>query len=181
MKPGWALAFGVIGGLLGAGLLLLIARRPYGASVELLPPPTPAPLLVHVTGAVVSPGVYPLDHGARVRDALTAAGGLLPDADVSRTNLAAPLADGSQIRISFQIVAMDGASLAGSENGLTNVNTATQEDLERLPRIGPVLAQEILKYRAEHGLFVDIDDLLNVPGIGPATFERLRDLVTVGE
>jgi competence protein ComEA len=181
MKPGWTLAFGVIGGLLAAGLLLLVARQPNGEPVELLPPPTLAPLIVHITGAVANPGVYTLAPSARVGDLIAVAGGLLPEADGSRANLAAPLEDGTQICIPFLILAVDGELATVDDMGLTNLNTATQTDLEKLPHIGPVLAQEILNYRAEHGQFVDVEELLNVPGIGPVTLDRLRDLVTVGD
>ena len=102
MKTRWALMFGVVGGLCGAGLLWLIASPPRGTPVALHPAPTPPPILVHVTGAVHHPGVYTLDPDSRVVDALSAAGGLLPGSDGRRINLAARLTDGDQVDIPTQ-------------------------------------------------------------------------------
>jgi hypothetical protein len=94
MKTWWAILIGVIGGLLGAGLLLLMNSNPRGEVVTLAPPPTPLPLVVDVSGAVNAPGVYELTSGSRVEDAIAAAGGLTEDAQADNMNLAAPLADG---------------------------------------------------------------------------------------
>jgi len=102
VKTGWAVAFAVTLAFLGAGLLFLITTQPKGEPVKLAPPPTPAPLLIHVTGAVASPGVYALPDGARVQDALAAAGGPLPEADVGLVNLAAFLEDGQQIWVPWK-------------------------------------------------------------------------------
>jgi competence protein ComEA len=196
MKNGWAIAFGVVCGLLGAGLLLLVTGQPEGEPIQLLPPPTTPPLVLHVTGAVVQPGVYSLPDGSRVADALQAAGGLLPESDAEPLNLAAVVQDGERIWVPWKLETKipdqpgDGGGLA-PESNLTspsppdpafpvNINNATQIELESLPGVGPVIAERIIAYRQEHGPFTKIDELQQVPGIGPATFEKLKDLITVG-
>lgn len=188
MKGVWQVALGVVCGLLAAGLILLVAAPPRGEAIRLLPPPTAAPLAVHVNGAVASPGVYWLPPGSRVAQAIQAAGGALPQADEQALNLAAPLHDGEQVRVPTQ--AREETAWPTSEASrsllapsgapsLININTATQSELESLPGIGPVLAQRIIEYRQAHGPFTRLEDLLNVPGIGPKTFERIKDLITL--
>src|SRR3990172_7692411 len=196
MKNGWAMAFGVVCGLLGAGLLLLVTGQPEGALIQLLPPPTAPPLVIHVTGAVARPGVYSLPDGSRVTDAVQAAGGMLMEADAEPLNLAALVQDGERVWVPWKPAAQAPAqSMAGEgraqESNLTspsppdpifpvNINTAPQNDLESLPGIGPVIAARIIAYRQEHGPFTRIDDLQQVAGIGPTTFDKLKDLITVG-
>ena len=188
MNTRWALMFGVVGGLCGAGLLWLIASPPRGAAVTLQPPPTPPPILVHVTGAVHTPGVYTLDPDSRVTDALAAAGGLLPSGDVDRVNLAARLSDGDQLTIpnlrptlAVGISAGPGLGDDGGQSDTQRVdlNTATLAELETLPGIGPATAAKIIDYRDTRGPFRTPEDLQKVSGIGPATFDRLKDLITV--
>lgn len=194
----WYLAFGLVGGLLGAGLLFLMTRQPAGQAITLLPPPTPAPLVVHVTGAVLQPGVYSLPTGSRVRDAVEAAGGLSQDAAEGTINLAAFLEDGARVfipsltptpRATSTRMPEKSQSLvipsATEEVTLTpsfpiNINTATLEELDVLPGIGPVTAQKIITYRETNGPFARIEDIQNVPGIGPATYAKIKDLITVG-
>ncbi len=172
---------GLLAGLLAAGLLLLLISRPRGQPVELLPPPTPSPLRVHVAGAVARPGVYALQPGAIVQQALEAAGGAAPDAALEALNQAAPLEDGQQIVVPSRLAASASPAppLSTAENGRLNINTATPPELDRLPGIGPSLAQEIAAYREAHGPFQKIEDLLLVPGIGPAKLALIKDLVTV--
>ncbi len=152
------------------------------------PPGTPAaspspPLLVHVAGAVRHPGVYELEAGSRVIDAIRAAGGPARKARLDALNLAAPLADGTQILVPergrAQATPSPAGGTGGSGAGLVNVNTATAAELEALPGIGPVLAQRIVDHRTEHGPFSSVDDLIEVSGIGEATLANIRDLVTV--
>lgn len=148
-------------------------------------------LIVHVVGAIRRPGLYRLRDGARVADALRRAGGATGRADLAALNLAAPLVDGVQVFVPPQLVvrgagaATDGAELAspGPEvaAGLgrkLSLATATADELDELPGVGPVTAQSILDYRTEHGPFRSVDDLDAVPGIGPTRIEQLRDLVT---
>ncbi len=190
----WGPLLGVLLGFAGAGALFWAARPPQGTPVTLRPPPTPAPLVVNVDGAVAAPGVYSLPPESRVQDALTAAGGLLPEADTRSLNLAAPLEDGIRLWVpaSPQETEAPASRAAApgnfegespsSETGAAskiNLNTASQAELETLPGIGPALAQNIIAYRQEHGPFVIIDEIQNVSGIGPAKFEKIRDLITV--
>lgn len=167
------------------------------------PPPSPAAsgaaglaeqgavLLVHVLGAVVVPGVYELDDGSRVVDAVAAAGGFLPTADAGSVNLARPLADGEQLRVlavgeAPPVAAPPAAAGGGGPPGAVaeagapvNLNAASEIDLDALPRIGPAMASRIVEYRTANGPFAAVDDLLQVPGIGEKTLEGLRPLVTV--
>ena len=143
--------------------------------------PSPSTLFVHVAGLVRHPGVYEFRPGQRVIDAVTAAGGPRKKADLDALNLAALLTDGEQVLVPTRGTAWPGTPVTGSSPGstLVNVNTATEQELEALPGIGPVLAQKIIDYRTEHGPFPTVDALDDVSGIGPATLEDLRPLVTV--
>ncbi len=174
---------GIFIGLLAAGLLWLLIAEPRGEPVQLVPPPTPLPLQIHVSGSVVHPGVYDLPVGSIVQEAIEAAGGALPEADLERINLAASLENGVQVRVPSrtQVAPASAAPLstAAASGGLLNLNSATAPQLELLPGIGPTLAQSIVSYREAHGLFRSLDDLLDVPGIGPAKLEQIRGLVTV--
>lgn len=174
------LAGGVLLGALTSALIFLAIAGPRGRPITLLPPPTPVPLQVHVAGAVEHPGVYALPRGSIVQDALRAAGGAAPDADLDRVNLAAELAGGERILVPAVVTAQAGsAAAAPPSDGLLNVNTATAEELETLPGIGPGLAQSIVQYRESHGTFEAVEDLLLVPGIGPSRLAQIRELVRV--
>jgi competence protein ComEA len=183
LQRGGLLLAGVLIGLLTSGLLLVLIAEPRGEPARLHPPPTPRPVRVHVAGAVRQPGVYELPQGAVVAQAIEAAGGGRPEADLEAVNLAAPLADGQQVFVPRR--AADAALEPGSQAGSTprsvllNINTATASELEDLPGIGPVLAERIVAYRQEHGPFQKVEDLLRVPGIGPAKLADIEGLVTV--
>jgi competence protein ComEA len=142
---------------------------------------TGSKVVVHVVGAVRRPGLYRLRHGARIADAVRRAGGTTRKADLEAINLAAPLEDGLQVVVPRRVpVAAPGVPAApGSpaQQGPVHLNTATLEQLDTLPGVGPVTAQKILDYRQQHGAFTSVDDLDAVPGIGPARLEQLRDLV----
>jgi len=188
VKPIYNVLIGVLAGFLLAGGILLVARAPGGEPITLQPAPTKAPIVVQVDGAVPRPGVYELAEGSRVQDAVTAAGGLLADADSTGINLAARLEDGQQLNIPYgsgsagppAAVFAGAATAAPSSDDLININTASAEELDALPGIGPTTAQKIIDYRVEHGNFQSIEDIMNVSGIGPATFDRIKDLITVG-
>src|SRR5262249_18189456 len=145
--------------------------------------PAAAPrLVVHVVGAVRRPGLYRLPHGLRVADAVGRAGGATPRADLAGINLAAPLADGEQVGgPSRSAAAAAGAAPAGApaarRAGPVQLSTATLEQLDALPGIGPATAQKILDYRRRHGAFRSVDELDAIPGIGPARLDQLRGLV----
>jgi competence protein ComEA len=141
-------------------------------------PPKPAQLFVDVVGAVRRPGLYRLAKGARVADAVTRAGGPTQAAELELLNLAALVADGEQVvvpRRGAPAVAPTGGSAAPS--GPVHLNSATLEQLDSLPGVGPVTAQKILDYRAKHGGFGSVDELDAVPGIGPSRLADLRPLV----
>ncbi len=148
--------------------------------VAVQPSPTPEELVVAVTGMVHRPGLVRLTPGARVADAIEAAGGPLPEADLTHLNLARKLSDGELVAVGVPPPPEAGAGAApGPDTGKVNLNTATRAELETLPGIGPTLAQRILDYRTTHGAFRSVDELRNVPGIGDARLAELRDRVTV--
>jgi competence protein ComEA len=137
------------------------------------------PLVVHVVGAVRRAGLFRLRDGSRVADALARAGGPTRHADLAAVNLAAPLVDGEQVVVPRRgpggSAAVSAAPGAGAK---VSLGSATVEQLDELPGVGPVTAQKIVDWRSTHGPFRSVDDLDDVPGIGPARIEQLRDLVT---
>jgi competence protein ComEA len=142
----------------------------------------PTVVVVDVVGAVRRPGLYRLAQGARIADAVSRAGGVTRKADLALINLAAPLADGEQVvvprRGTGAFAAPSGAGSPGAtSSGPVHLSTATEEQLDALPGIGPVTAQKILDYRQQHGAFTSVDELDAVPGIGPARLDQLKDLV----
>ena len=193
--------FGLSIGLLSVPLILILNRRQTGVPIQLVPPPptlTPVPLRVHVTGAVRAPGVYEMPPGSILQDAINAAGGLTESASTDRLNLAELLEDGQQITIterqptlpptstsapgqptSTPDPAQPTATVQAATGGLVNLNTATQAELETLPRIGPSIAQRIIEYRTANGPFKAIEEIKNVSGIGDATFEAIAPFITV--
>jgi competence protein ComEA len=192
--------------LLAAGLvalaLLVVGRRHVSASARAPAPLRVAPLtsrripqggalgapagrtlVVDVVGAVRRPGLVRLRPGARVADAIAEAGGLGRKADRPAVNLAAPVSDGQQV-----VVPRRGAAALGAAGGATtggaaapaapvSLNTASPEELDTLPGVGPVTAQKIVAYRQAHGAFRSVDELDAIPGIGPARIADLRGLV----
>jgi competence protein ComEA len=185
LKSTLFLASGILFGLFLAALVWVVARNPSGEAVILRPVPTEKPLIVHITGAVPRPGVYALPLGARVQDGISAAGGFLAEAEKSQINLAALLEDGEKLDIPY----IEGASpvigtpvpeVVTSTTELINLNIASAAELESLPGIGPTTAQKIIDYREQNGPFINAEDIINVSGIGPGTYERIKDLITVG-
>jgi competence protein ComEA len=210
-RPG-AVVGAVIGAVLLAVVGLFVLRTPSAA-----PPPTElslpradgtaagaggasgsvgstttvaAGVVVHVAGAVLRPGLVRLAGGARVADAVDAAGGLRPDADLVRLYLAAPLVDGQRVWV--PVVGQDtppevepgggsagGRGADGGVAAIVDLNTATATELEALPGVGPATAQAILDQRRRVGRFRSVDDLLDVRGIGPSKLAALRDRVRV--
>lgn len=193
--------------MVGGGLVAAIAVAAYlmaGASSAprpeaVIPMATPLParstpaaeastILVHAAGAVRAPGVYLFRGEARVFDLVEAAGGLTADADHNRVNLAAPLSDGEWVyflRVGETTVPapIGGSGLTDGgvsvRSGPLNLNTATAEQLESLPGVGPATAAAIIDHRQRIGGFASVDGLLAVSGIGPAKLEQIRDLVAV--
>lgn len=177
-----------------------------GGAAATLPPPStvpaatvasspassahPAAIVVHVAGAVVEPGIHEVAGGARVADAVAAAGGVAPGGEPDGLNLAAPLADGQRVYVprtgevdpaAVPSAAAPPVSPAGASApaGPVDLNTATVADLEQLPGVGPSTAAAIVDDRTRNGPFASVDDLDRVSGIGPAKLAALRDLVTV--
>jgi competence protein ComEA len=181
-KNWWLGAFIVLGALSGVGVLWLITRPPRGKPIELSPLPTLAPITVFVSGNVKQAGLYTLPYGSRVNDAIRAAGGFSADADNRAVNLAEPLADGEQLDVPAIHPSTGGGNPPGAVPGssqLLDINSASLEALDTLPGIGPVTAQRIIDFRVANGPFKAIEDLLQVDGIGQATFDDIQNLITV--
>ena len=140
-------------------------------------------VVVHVAGAVAAPGVRNLPGDARVADAIAAAGGAVPDADLGRINLAAHVEDGQQVYVPKQgepaPAAAPGGSTPAGPTAPLNVNTASAEELDALPGVGPAIAQAIVDHRTQNGPFASVENLLDVRGIGQAKLDTLRPQVTV--
>lgn len=182
----------IIGGVIGYFTPRPASDAPIAVSTPLptstpFPTATPLPIRIHVGGAVKQPGVYPLPPGSIVQDAIEVAGGPTADADVHIINLAIELRDQQKVYVPLRGEMDAPAPVSGGEPGsevamgrLIDVNAARATDLETLPRIGPTIAQRIIEYREANGPFRTIEDIQNVPGIGPSTFEGIKDLITVG-
>ena len=159
-------------------LVITLQPRPTSEPVT----PTPATINVYVSGAVENPDVYPLPLNSIVKDAIAAAGGATDDADLDRINLALRLADQQQVYVPRKGEAVppppDGSASAAPAQ--ININTASVEDLDKLPGIGPSIANAIIDYRTTNGPFKQIEDINAVKGIGDALFEKIKDQITVG-
>lgn len=183
----------IVGALLLAVVVLVGGRHVLRAGTAKAPTPAVAAasvraeasprLVVHVVGAVRRPGLYRLPGRSRTADAVERAGGATAAADLSLVNLAAPVSDGTQVVVPTRAPpAGAGAPSAApgqageAAQGPVHLNTATLEQLDALPGVGPVTAQKILDYREKHGAFSSLDDLDAIPGIGPARLEQLREV-----
>jgi competence protein ComEA len=199
---GWRLLlFGILIGLISGGAIFLVSRPVRGVPITLQPPPTrtptsypiptatDTPIEVQIGGEILNPGVYSLPKGSRLGDLITLAGGMSRLSDEKRVNLAAQLIDGDYFYIPSEgenipesaANAPNGESISSSQlfEYPIDLNQANQEALESLPGIGPTKASDILAYRNQHGPFSDVDELLNVPGIGPSTLENIRDFLVI--
>ena len=188
---------------------LIESVAPHASGVGIVAPlstlPTPLTVRIHVAGAVVHPGVYSVSSSSRVVDAVTAAGGATSRADLERINLAQTIIDTEQVFVPFRtshttkvtvaprlrpsrttvpvnVPTIPGAipsATTSATTSLINLNSATSDQLDTLPGVGPSTAKAIISYRSRKGPFSKVEDLLNVPGIGPAKVAALRDQVTV--
>jgi competence protein ComEA len=184
-------AVAVVAGLLapGGGVRPVASRSAATGGGVVTPAATASPsaasVVVHVLGQVKRPGVYELPDGSRVIDAIGAAGGFTAAADQGGVNLARVLVDGEQLLVPkpgeapAPTAGTGGAGPSAGPGGKIDLNTATLEQLETLPRVGPAMAQRIVDWRTQNGRFASVDDLQNVSGIGEKTFAELRDLVVV--
>jgi competence protein ComEA len=180
-------------GLLGAvfvSLAVLLVRKPEPPRVvvqapatrPVASPPVPALLVVHLSGEVIMPGVYQLPVGARIDDALKAAGGPTESGDIQRLNLAARLADGQQIVVPRRvnpIMTTFANSSPSPTPGRLNLNVASVVELDQLPGVGPVTAQRIVAYREQHGPFKSVDQLREAKLVNAPTFEKIKEQLTV--
>jgi competence protein ComEA len=143
------------------------------------PEPLP-PLVAYVTGAVLAPDVYQLPPGARVKDLVQAAGGLLPQADPEAINLAAPLSDAQHIHVPSigEAPSVESRDTGAGASGLLDLNRATAEQLDQLPGVGPTIAERIVDFRDTNGPFGSAEDLAQVDGVGPALIAKIAPLVT---
>jgi competence protein ComEA len=181
--------------LLVLGGTIWALRRPEPAALTIITPtprptPTTALVIVDVRGAVAKPGVYTLTAGSRVQDALAQAGDVLPNAETRALNLARRVNDGEQIYVptigeaTVPPPAVSGKNVQSNAAtktpiGKINLNTATLEELDALPGIGPSIAQRIIDFRTQNGAFEKIDDVKKVRGIGDALFSSIKDMITV--
>jgi competence protein ComEA len=165
--------------LVVAGRFLLGAGAASAPAAEVVAEPiraeAPPPVVVHVVGAVRRPGLYRLARGKRVADAVARAGGAAENADLALINLAAPVVDGQQVIVPVR--GPQGAAAPGAAVGRVSLSSATLEQLDALPGVGPVTAQKIVDYREQHGAFGSVRELDAIPGIGPARIAQLKDLV----
>ncbi len=152
-------------------------------------------IIIHITGAVKTPGIVKLEEGSRIEDAINKAGGLTEDADISKVNLAYILEDGIKIKIprstdlgesqDENVLSSDSGegiveeNKESSQNSSLNINKATEQDLQNLPGIGPSLASKIISYRNENGKFLTAEDIKNVNGIGDSKYENIKDYIYV--
>lgn len=179
------IAFVIVALAVIVGAAVLLATRPAPVQITINPPvptptpgpsPTPAPITVYVTGAVATPGqTITLPPGSRVQDALDAVGGTTEDADLEKVNLAGVLHDGDQVDVPLK--GQDTAIATPSGGVIVHINSATLEELDALPGVGPSLAQRIIDYRESNGPFKTLDDLDAVDGVGPALLEQVKDLI----
>lgn len=197
-------ALGVIGGVVAVGVGIAVfvshshlslhgpveaslprARAATAAPTSDTSSPSSEPVVVAAAGAVVHPGVYKVAAGSRVIDVIAAAGGASADADLDRVNLAAKVTDGQRVYVPRKGEAGDPGAVTGdassgdSASAVVDLNTASQEQLEALPGVGPATAKAILDYRTQHGRFRSVNELLNVRGIGESKMAQLRPHVRV--
>jgi competence protein ComEA len=173
------LAFIILAAAVLSGAILLLSTRPEPVRLTINAPhptATPGPVTVYVTGAVAkSEMLVLLPSGSRAQDAIKLAGGATSKADLKRVNLAAILHDGDQVHVPAQGETLALATPSGGP--VVHINTATVEELDTLPGVGPALAAKIIEHRNTYGFFQSLDDLDEVPGIGAALLQRLASLV----
>jgi competence protein ComEA len=173
--------FAVVIIAIAGGIVALLTNRPAPVVITIIPPgptATPPPMRVYVTGAVANPQMYTLPPGSRWQDAIDAAGGATQNADLQRINLAQFVHDGDKIEVPVASANTGGGSSsktavpAAGPNFPIHINTATLEELQQLPGVGPAMAQRIIDYRNANGPFKSMGDLDRVSGIGPSRIKE---------
>jgi competence protein ComEA len=165
----------ILTGLLIAGVILLFYVKDQGSPIKIFPAPTPLPIKVYLSGDIENPGVYLLPIDSRMEDLITLSKIKIPtESDI---NLASKLYDGQHIQILSNVSGVRTNTITITDSELININEADIEELMLLPGIGETKAKEIIVYRETFGYFDTIEDILNVPGIGEATFNQLRDKI----
>ncbi|WP_461145179.1 ComEA family DNA-binding protein [Salinifilum aidingensis] len=163
----------------GAARRVLRPTAPPATSAPASTEPTPEELVVSVVGRVHDPGLVTIAPGDRVAAALAAAGGPLPDTDVTALNLARQLDDGEQLHVGIPEPEPPPGGSAAEEGPVVNLNSADEEELQQLPGVGEVTAQQIVRWRSEHGEFSSVEQLQDIDGIGEKTVQRLREMAEV--
>jgi competence protein ComEA len=169
-------------GILAVGLSGFLILKPHKAEAitpvvtSIVAPPM---LVIDIQGEVKTPGVYELPINSRVNDAIKAAGGAKPNADLSFINQARLIKDGEQIYIDKKSISALNFRRSTTTSGIININRATAKELDKLPGIGPVIASRIVEYRKLNGFFQSIDDLKKVQGIGASTLEKFKSKIRV--
>lgn len=182
LKKHWLIILGlaaliVAGSFWGHWQKTAVPEKPLAVQPAAPPAAGDSRAVVYVSGAVNKPGVYKIAADGRVIDAINAAGGLALGADANRVNLAQAVRDGQQIHV--PVVGGPATPPDAAEAGKVSINAAGKGELEKLPGIGPVLAQRIVEYRQAHGPFRDLGDLKKVTGIGDSKFNQIKDKITL--
>jgi len=178
MKPWQQTLFGIFIGLIINGVILLVVSPPGKSEMILLPTREADMVTVYISGEVKNPGIYSLPSGSRVNDAILMAGGFTHQTNSEAVNLAGKLED--EDRISIPAMNSEGSSSSEpNQKGLININTASAEVLDQLPGIGQVKAETIVDFRTNNGLFLSINDIKDVPGIGLELFNLIKEQITV--
>jgi competence protein ComEA len=175
----------LVAGVVALTVFVLMER--WMPSTVTISPGVQASIVVEMQGAVATPGVYELPASARLSDAVTAAGGLTDEADLTAINLAGRVGDGERIVVPGRVTqpvsptnATPVSDLTITQPGLININTANVAELDQLPGVGPTIAQRIVDFRDFYGAFTSVDQLAEVEGISPAMVDAFRHLVTIG-
>ena len=179
MKKLFAVLIYILIGFLLAGLVLLLNHSFQGKPITLLPSSTPKPIRVYVTGAIQNPGVYQLDPQSRLDSLIKLAGGLKTSADQSQINQAAVLIDGQHVVIPD--LQKNETPLLVDQLHPLNINTAVVSELDLLPGIGESKAKAIVDYRDQNGPFINLEDIMLVPGIGESLFSQIKPFITVSD
>lgn len=170
---------GILIGLIATAAILFIASPPRGSQILLLATSTQPPITIQISGEVVRPGLLSLAPGSRIADAINQAGGTLPEADISTLNLAQKLSDGQHIYVPDINAPSGDKSSTALTVGVIDLNSASVVQLDGLPGIGLTKAEAIIAYRQKIGGFDKIEQILDVPGIGPAIFDQIKDKIIV--